>query len=46
MAYFIKKSSILDKIKKLMKIIYFNKNKLKIEYYLKKHHKITLYSLK
>ena len=32
MTYFIKKSSILDKIKKLTKIVYFNKNKIKIRH--------------
>ena len=44
MAYFIKKSSILDKIKKLIKIIYFNKNKIKIRYYSKKYPQKAIYS--
>ena len=42
--YFIKKSSILDKIKKLKKIPYFNKNTIKIKCYAKKYPKITINS--
>ena len=46
MAHFIKKSSILDKIKKLINIIYFNKNKIKGKHYTKKYHQIAIYSQK
>ena len=43
MPNFIKKSSILDKIKKLMKIAYLNKNKLKIIHHTKKYHQNTIH---
>ena len=42
----IKKSSTLDKIKKLTKIVYFNKNKIKIRHYPKKYPQKAIYSQK